>query len=580
MTFFSMISAVELAPKFQVSDISCSAVQPASVKLDCNPVPDDYSIFFESSIAAIDKCRIDVTKDKPLNGELINFIGLLSDRGDGAKSDQLKVKVCSTNGEVPIALPLTVNRNFEQPQATCSSTGDPHITTFSNDYYSDYAVGSAWLVKGDTFDIQVLHEKCYDAASCTTKVGIRYLDNVYVADLANTQFNCHSANKCVNAYGTTIQAGENGGSIVTLPGNVVVTVAKNFALGLDLNVKAPGQDASKYAPSICNPVTKYDATVPVTPAEYNVADNESYFAVNEIALPPHKSAVPIGYNECQLPVTCDDIYPHKTPVATQIPIPASSQVAQAPTETESDLPALPVETGFVPVPPEYGQKTGKKVCTGFKIHKPITYVAPPPNFVLVPPKAQKSTVKPSPKEAHDKCSSVCDADAFKSVDALSDLDFIIKSCESDYAITIVDGVSLAVEAARKQCLSKLQQKTEDVIKTSPDASKAEECKKIQVQHQLGDYECKCGANGSCTAFGCSCKAGYGGEDCSIKYPLPNAVAPTITKISSAPSPNDYKLPTIPSVAPESATSALGANTYSSANTISTMMSIIMMTLIQ
>ena len=536
MNFLGIANAQNY-PTFDVNQLTVTAAETASVKLSCKADQDDIAIFFESKLAGLDKCRVDVSVNKALENEVIKFVGLLSEKSDGSLQDQLKMKICSrSKGEIKFTPPqLQLNRKYEQTLKTCKSVGDPHVTTFDGAYYSNYAAGNTWLVKSDVFDVQLKQESCYGKQACNTAVAIRFMDNVYVADLANPLFNCHSANKCATGYGVTIQASSDGGAIVKLPGNIEVTTGKMDAVGINVIVQAPGQDASKYATSQCNPDKKI--TGDVTTTIYPVSDAESYFK-SAVTVSKPSTAAPHGCQECQLPVSCDNVFAN-TPKESTLPLPSPA----AATGTEA-LPSPSAAPSNAVKQPDYGQYTGKKVPTGYKVYKPVQYTPPPKTYVLVPTQSQNTTTKPTTKEASEICSAVCVAADFKAAGIEAELDLIIKGCVSDYAFTLVNGASLAVESSRKHCLTRLQQKTNDVLKTGTPAEQ-DSCKKVQTQNYLGDTKCQCGENGSCTAFGCQCKPGYGGSDCSKTYAVPSQCAPTVKQIESKkPQTSDsYKLPT-------------------------------------
>ena len=516
MNFLSLVLA-DVQPVFDISKVDINASTPSQLKLSCSSEDDDIAIFFESSVAHLDKCRVDVTSSKKLENEIISLVGALSSRADGNMEEALKMKICSKkHGELQVTLPeVKVNRKFEQEQAMCMSVGDPHVTAFDKSTYSNYAIGPTWLVKSETFDVQLMQSECYGDKSCNTAIAIRVLDNVYVADMTKPVFSCNSANKCTNDYGTTIQASQDGGSIVKLAGNIEITTASMNGLGYNVIIKAPGQDASKYSTSQCNPDKKYTETV--TKPIYVVSEKESYFG-SAVVVPKPKT-LKSCHNECQLPVNCENVF-----------------------KAEPTTPATPApaEKTEVPVPAHY-EEQGKKICTGYKPIEPTTYSPPAKDYKLVPAKAYNATVNPD--EAKEKCASVCAEADFKALGLESDFKFMVDACISDYEFTIVDGISLTVEGTRRNCMTRLQQKTKDEICTSQDKAVVDSCTKIQETKYLGDHKCEC-ENGACTSYGCECTTGFSGDKCENKTPIPEEIQSYVSKFESLKDKSGFKAPSL------------------------------------
>eukprot|EP00834_Sanchytrium_tribonematis_P005751 NODE_369_length_8668_cov_1.088575.p3 type:complete len:434 gc:universal NODE_369_length_8668_cov_1.088575:6453-7754(+) len=433
MVFATIAFAQQLT--FDTNQVTCDASTEATATLSCKDNTDDIAVFFESKLAGLNKCRVDIPANKDTS-DAIKLIGLLSDKSDGSLQDSLKTKICSRkNGEIKSEIELEITTNYNKPQQLCMSTGDPHIHTWDSKEFDNMAVGPTWLVKSDLFSVQTKQEKCYDTKSCNTAVAVRYADNVYVADLANPIFKCHSQNGCKEDL-ANIQSSADGGAILDLPGNIQVSTNNMNGVGINVIVKAPGQ--TDFAPSNCNPETDYSGQT-LTDAIYPVSDSESYFD-NPVLL-PRSSDFPDGYTECRLPVSCNTVFPTSTE-------PLNAQHTQA---NDAPLPTNAYD--------------GKKVPTGYKKQPIEAYQKPPPNLQLVPKYAQNATKKPSDDEIKSKCTDACPIDAFKAVGKESDADYYIKGCIDDYVALMSNGFSLAVENTRKACAQQAAYKLQDTMKT-------------------------------------------------------------------------------------------------------------------
>ena len=457
--------------------LTVNARVAANYSLACSQVPsdDEYTIFFESPIAQFDKCQVKVSDNGSQN---VNLLGLLSDRQGGSLTEQLKTKICSKNkGDITSSVTLpTVNvvRDYQSAQKTCTSIGDPHITSFDGQTYKHWGIGDFWLLKNDDFDIQVKLAQCNPTATCNSEVGFRYLDNVWIATQSQPLFACNSKNKCASMHGVTIVSSPDKSTIITLPENVVIkTTLQSY--GLDVSISAPGLDAAQYQTSTCNPKPGQQGTTSTT--DYAVDPAATYFKADGCNI-QLQSPIKPGYSECKLPVTCDGAYP------------AAQQAVTAYPASGVTLPQ-----GFTPSPQ-------------------LTYTAVPPQIPAPGPKTPCAV-----DVAQRKCKATVPFDAMSYLQM--DYNSVINSCATDYINACDAERGGILEGYKNTALSQVQPKLADCIASCPKENQARisACQAFQRQYHLGSNPCPgingtpCNGNGICYAYGCSCNPGFAGITC-------------------------------------------------------------------
>ena len=492
MQLLSIVSA-DLGISFTNNQVEVNSMDKSGLGLTCNQVNnEEYKVFFESPIAAFDKCSVTVNKD---GAQDVNLIGLLSDRAEGSVTEQLKVKICAKSG-TPMnttAPLLNVVRNFVQPQKSCISQGDPHLTAFDGQTYSHYGSGSFWMAKNDYFDVQVNTQPCYNApATCNVQVAVRYLDNLWISTIANPTFACHSANNCKDMYGVNLQASADGTTVIQMPGNIKLTNTKQDGKYFNVQIDAPGTDAAKYAVSQCNPGANA-ANVYTEANKYNVPDSAfavpasaDYFVPNAVALTkPAVNAYKAGYTQCTLPANCDQAYP---------PAPVVQPEAVQPAAVNA--------------------YSGKAVLDGFQ---------PSPKSAYKPytaPAVVEATVSPcSIEQATDACRKFLPIQAIQI--AHMNEKYFVDACAADYRQTPDAQRPAILQANLKSVLTRMKGKLDDCVRTEPEGSeRKQQCLRLQQQYSFGTRSCpkgtngkQCSGNGVCNAYGCRCNPGFTGNAC-------------------------------------------------------------------
>ncbi|KAJ3079980.1 hypothetical protein HK102_003393, partial [Quaeritorhiza haematococci] len=66
------------------------------------------------------------------------------------------------------------------PGATCSSVGDPHITTFDGLRYDSHSIGTFWLVRSPWLFIQTKQIGCRNRVACNAAIAVQYKEHVYI----------------------------------------------------------------------------------------------------------------------------------------------------------------------------------------------------------------------------------------------------------------------------------------------------------------------------------------------------------------------------------------------------------------
>ena len=558
---FSLVSA-QLQLTCDKTKADVTAVAPVEAKISCkNPKKEKHVVFFESKVSSMGKCRIDIDGDGDFD---LNIQGMLSDRKDGELSEKLKMMVCNAEGEVKGDwFDLDIVRKFEKPRKECSSVGDPHILPFNNKFekYDHYGTGQYWLAKSDVWDVQVQHDECYKEKSCNTKVGIRYLDSLWVADCKSPQFKCNSKNGCKGDH-MKLQTSE-GKQTATIPGNIEISTTDLHGIGLNVFVTIPGQEEENVKSSLCNPGPSVTGIIK---DKFKVT-GPSYFD-GIVDLPPMTVTPPKTYIECQLPKSCDGVVPKPLPVVpappkeTAIPLPLPTVPEKPkpgkPIQTEAPVEPMPVPVPGAPAPSPVEPKgpTGECIKTGYKPAEPKEIYKPIPKATVLVP----SVVDVVPANTTDTIELCKSKLPYAEMQILSktQVDFHLYSCSEDLKFT-----PLAVENARQSVLKVLDTYTKDAIITSSDPKVKETCQKIQKDLYLGDTKCECLNGGLCTSSGCTCSVGYEGPKCGQESYIPKS----IPKPSPIANTNDYKKPedTV-----QSAVDAASSPTdYSSASTMKT-----------
>ena len=532
MQFVSVVTA-QLGLSFTGNQVEVTAALPKPIGLKCDQTNNtEYKVFFESPIAAFDKCSITINKDGEQD---VNVVGMLSDRADGAVTEQIKVKVCSADKVDPtITAPLfNIVRTFVDAQKTCTSHADPHLQTFDGQSYSQYGVGNFWLVKNDYFDIQVqTGVGCSGpTASCNVQVGVRYLDNLWISTLANPQFVCHSANGCADTYGVSFPFSA-GITVMSLPGNIKITNAKidtgNAASSyFNVDISAPGADTLLYTTSQCNPGAGR-TDVPFGDQTFGVPAGAEYFVANAVALQkPAPSAIKPGFSQCTLPTSCEQAYPQAAYDAVQkakqdaIDAEKAHQAALAAADQaareKAAKDAADAAQAKIDAENAYKQNAykGKKVLNGFtepakSVYKPYVRETKPVDNGPV----TKCTVE----AAKAACAGALPLEdmAFAKINQK----YYIDSCALDYmpaSDTQRPGILLGTKQA---VIIALKGKLDDCVRTEQDAARKQQCLDMQTKYHFGDRKCpagpngqECSSNGVCNAYGCVCKSGFKGIMC-------------------------------------------------------------------
>ena len=586
MNFLSLINAqIQLSCDKRRAPVT--AVDSSNVRITAKGATTPHVIFFESPLAGLDKCKIEILKDGDFD---LKLIGELSSKAEGQLSQPIKMLACNNQGTVNIpAIDLTVDRSFDTSKQTCQSLGDPHISCFNKGFgtYSHFGTGDFWLARTDLWDVQVHHEKCYGNAACNTKVGVRYMDSVWVADAKTPSFKCNSPNGCKD-YKMIVQENPGGRTIGKLPGNIEISTSNMNGIGLNVYLTVPGQET--IGASLCNPGKKITSTI--SDKTFSITGT-SYFGGPVTVTRPNIPDIPVGFMGCKLPTSCDNVFP---PAASPSPNTGISGGAATPTPNPSPSPSAAVNGGnsttsptpstavtggnavatpspstavtggnIVATPSPSTALTGDSatttpapltnatlpngpsgvdILTGFKLGTPsANYVPPPANLQLVPQIAidiSKATVTPisrvessnatasppapaTPLNSTDTSDTLAKCKSGLPMDHITILskeeqDFHLDCCAKDLKIT-----PLAIENAKQAILTSLERTTADNIKTSNDADLVAKSKTIQQNLGLGGAPCNCGSNGFCSAFGCECKSGFMGTDCSQTLVVPDEV---------------------------------------------------------
>ena len=589
MNFLSLANA-ELSLSCKAPTAPVTAVSPFNAKITAKGTDNNkHVVFFESPIAGLDKCRLDIDKDGEFD---LNLIGLLSGRGDGELSKSIQMLTCNANGEVKIpAIKLDVTRKFEAAMDKCQSTGDPHINAFNgHKSYDHFGKGDFWFAKSDIWDVQVHHEGVKgisEDAPCNTKVGIRYMDSVWVADMTSKTFHCNSVNGC-KEFPMNVKDSP-GKSVGTLPGNIEISINVN-AQYMDVFLSVPGQESQKLGgtPSVCTPGKDIpslvkDKTFAVT--------GGSYFGPAVTVPKPNAPTVPKGFTECKLPTSCAGVFP---PPANPSPSPAApspstglangnatatpsgtpGNATATPSGTPSGTPANPspspaapspstgLQNGNGTAPPNPNGPKGVYLPGGFKPGHPTT--AYKPTKPTTPAANTTTQVSPAnatiPADALAKCKAGLPT-AEMAILTILEQTFHFNACAADLRLT-----PLAIENTRQAVLVALQTVAKDVLATSQDQNKVKACQKVQTTLSLGPTPCNCGTNGFCSDFGCQCKTGFTGTGCTTAIPVPAAVQPAASVSDAAltkaiASPHSYQQgSTPPATSPADASAPATPNT--------------------
>ena len=479
MQFVSLAIAQNVELLFNNNNVEINAQEPGLIEFNADIVEEEYTVFFESPIAAFDKCAVKITEKSQ---QSVQLVGLLSKRSEGQVTEELKTKICSkSKGEVHTTTPASVEvvRNFVASKRTCTSKGDPHISSFTGVSYNHMGAGDFWLIKDDYFDIQVHTENCYDGVvTCNKQVAIRYLDNLWVSTLDNPQFVCHSTNQCTDMYSVDNKFSTDGSAIMTLPGNVKIVTTKMDDTYFDINIEAPGPDTDKYQSSVCNPAEGQADVTDNADNTYRVDATDplaKYFTPEQVALQkPSETHSKYGFYSCELPVSCDLVYP---PEGTVL-------------EKECD---------------------GKTPTEGFEHTPHGTYTVP--NETEHP--EHIPTGLDSEKAMH-YCKSVLPVIRMEWVGM--NIEKYISDCAADLMNGGKGQQNRILQATLQSSYVELSALLDDCIVNIPE--KKETCIKYQKMYHFGKNQCPkgdngqvCSGNGVCNAYGCRCKPKFGGSRC-------------------------------------------------------------------
>ena len=389
MNFFSLINA-QMQLSCNETTVPVNPSTPHTVTIDAKGTNNEkHVVFIESDGANFDNCKFDISKDGQFN------LGMNANPANTVTTAQpIKTLICNQKGVVNSTFPLTTTPAPVVPGVTCTSLADPHITTFAQHKFDHQGVGDFWLAKSDLWDVQVhqdLDPSIAPTASLNTKVGLRYMDSVWVATLANPKFTCNSANKCVD-YPLT---GD------TLPGNIKVAVTLPDPKWLDVSVTIPADAIPKVTTSICKPTTVPVGDVGKT---FAIDPKDNYFGAG-VTVP--KPIVPAAFKKCTLPATCDGVFPPVVPpkanptMETAIPKPTPQSYGTKNPATADDKstkpPTPPKKNAYssVPKPNPVGDESNTKPYKGIPAKMPVDSATPPSPIATQPDNIVTTTDVPS-----------------------------------------------------------------------------------------------------------------------------------------------------------------------------------------
>ncbi|XP_078677339.1 von Willebrand factor D and EGF domain-containing protein-like isoform X2 [Branchiostoma floridae x Branchiostoma belcheri] len=182
------------------------------------------------------------------------------------------------NGYSPEGIQVRVEN---APTATCSSTGDPHITTLDGKYYHIYTVGEFIFLKSTigSFEVQVRFYSCGSSVSCNCAVAVREGNDAVIIDRCHVPYGYSyrtvnpkilqkTAGRNPLSPGVTVHRNPNGlDFLITMPSGNSVKAQLNY-WGLSVYLYAIG--SLKYnTEGLCgvwdgnpgNDFTKRDGTV-------------------------------------------------------------------------------------------------------------------------------------------------------------------------------------------------------------------------------------------------------------------------------------------------------------------------------
>ncbi|KAH6591178.1 hypothetical protein BASA61_005032 [Batrachochytrium salamandrivorans] len=411
---------------------------------------------------------------------------------------------------------LKVNRK-PATSNTCTSIGDPHYQTFDGLIYSTHSVGNYHLLNTPDFEVQTIIQLCTGLASCNGAVAVRYGATVMVIDVRGEKkdlsaYTMQQVTTNTNGVVYTPPPTGSGSHTIKLPCGSTVTIVAADQLGVArLDVTLTLTSGYRAPGGLCNKLpaqsTKKLVGADGSSGSVSNTDEINVFAKSWIVDP--KNSLFEGSFHRTLPQisaigTICRIPANPQPIAVPAPPPVP------PTLPEYKLP-VPVPTYRLPGPASSSTKTADSTMTSeststsasesvLPTSVPTTdgYTPPPP-----PPPEVLAEIEKSCKALFDipGCNKIVPAD------------FFIQSCILDAKLS---GSYVFSEGGKRAYLAKCNSATK-YMETGPTQIIIDQGIKVRQECGFGNRTCinDCSGNGACTNFGCACKVGFAGLDCSM-----------------------------------------------------------------